>query len=217
MTIRTALACSLALALLAGGAGADPARAQDAPEGWVTVADAADADPIRFAAMAPGWHLYPGPAALVYDPGVSADEPFRVEYEAYRFPSEPSGYGIFLGGRGLEPDTYDFFEVLLDAGGRYRVGHQAPGEFHTVVPWTAHEAIEVPTAEGNGHNVLAVEVTADRFTVWANGTELVSFDPPDYARFDGVVGLRVLEGANVHVTRLDVAPLEAAPEADAGR
>lgn len=203
--------------------GAPDLRAQDAPEGWTTVTDAADADSVTFVAMAPGWHLYPGPAALVYEPTVTADEPFRVEYEAYRFPGGTSGYGIFLGGKGLEPNTYDFFEVLLDAEGRYRIGHQAPGEFHVVVPWTAHEAIAVPAAEENGHNVLVVEVTDDRFTVRVNGEEVASFEPPDYARFDGVVGLRVLGGANVHVTRLDVSSLEAAPEpdgkpaADAGR
>lgn len=209
MTRRLAIPTALLTAVLAA---APDARSQPLPEGWAAVADSGDPAAVDFQAMSPGWHLHPGPAALVYRVGETVDPPFRVEMEAYRFPGEPSGYGVFVGGRGLEPATYDFFEVLLDGRGRYRLGHRAGPEYHEIVPWTAHEAIAVPTSEESGHNVLVVEARDDRFSVSVNGVDVTSFEPPAYARFDGVAGLRILEGANVHVTRLDVSPVEASTE-----
>ncbi len=197
------LMVSLSLATLVG---APSAFTQSLPDGWTAVTDAGDATAVSFQTMAPGWHLDPGPAALIYEPGRSAEEPFEVELEAYRFPGDPSGYGIFLGGRGLEPDSYDFFEVLLDARGRYRLGHRAGPEYHEIVPWTAHEAIAVPDGDDAAHNVLTVEARRDRFAVSVNGALLTSFEPPAYALFHGVVGLRTLGDVNLHVVRLDVAP-----------
>lgn len=196
------LLVSLPLATLMAASGA---FAQSLPDGWTAVPDAGDATAVSFQTMAPGWHLDPGPAALIYEPGRTAAEPFEVELEAYLFPGDPSGYGIFLGGRGLEPDSYDFFEVLLDARGRYRLGHRAGPEYHEIVPWTAHEAIAVPDGEDAAHNVLTVEARRDRFSVYVNGTPLTSFEPPSYALFHGGVGLRTLGGVNLHVVRLDVA------------
>lgn len=215
-TMTRGLALST-LALLVALATAPDAPAQTLPEGWTAVADSGGADSIDFQAMAPGWHLYPGPAALIYRPGTTVEPPFRVEMEAYRFPGGTSGYGVFVGGRSLEPETYDFFEILLDGEGRYRLGHRAGATYHEIVPWTAHASIVAPTSEEAGHNVLIVEATGDRLTVAVNGTELTSFAPPSYARFDGVVGLRVLDGANVHVTRLDVSPIEGVAEDASGR
>lgn len=191
---------------------ASPASSQDAPpEGWVVQPDSGVAGDVFFVSMAPGWHLTTGPATLVYDPARVADGAFRVEAEAFRFPGEPAGYGVFLGGRGLEPATYDFFEILLDAAGRFRVAHRAGPELHVVVPWTAHDAVVPVPAEGNARNLLAVEVRPPTVTVLVNGTGVTSFEPPEYARFDGVVGLRALGDVNVHVVRLDVTPLDEEP------
>lgn len=195
------LTASLSLATLVA---APSGIAQSLPDGWTAVTDTGDAAAVTFQTMAPGWHLDPGPAGLIYQPDRTAEEPFVVELEAYRFPGVPSGYGVFLGGRGLEPDSYDFFEILLDARGRYRLGHRAGPEYHEIVPWTAHEAIAVPDGEEAAHNVLTIVARRDRFAVSVNGAPLTSFEPPSYALFHGVVGLRTLGGVNLHVVRLDL-------------
>ena len=174
------------------------------PRGWTAVADAAGAGEVRFVTMTPGWHLHPGPAGVVYRPSRTAEAPFRIEMEALRFPGEPSGYGVFLGGRGLEPGSYDFLEVLLDARGRYRVGRRVGSEYHEIVPWTEHEAIAVPASDGPARNVLVVEARPDRLVASVNGIELTSIEPP--SRLDGVAGLRGLEGVDLHLSRLDVVP-----------
>lgn len=172
------------------------------PRGWTAVADSADAGEVDFVTMIPGWHLHPGPAALVYRPSGALEVPFRIEMEALRFMGEPSGYGIFLGGRDLESGSYDVLEVVIDARGRYRVGRHAGAEYHEIVPWTGHEAIAVPTPGGPGRNVLAVEARPDRLVVTVNGVEVASLQPE--VRLDGIAGLRGLEGVNLHLVRLDV-------------
>lgn len=176
------------------------------PDGWTAVADSAGAGEVRFVTMAPGFHHHPGPAAMVYRSSRTVETPFRVELEAVRFSGEPAGYGVFLGGRGLEPGSYDFLEVVLDARGRYRLGRRAGSEYHPIVPWTAHEAIAVPTSNGPGRNVLILEAGSDRLVVTVNGAELTTFEPPSRGELDGAVGLRILDGVDLHVTRFDVAP-----------
>lgn len=172
------------------------------PGGWTAVADSGDAPAIRFVTMAPGWHLHPGPAAFAWRPAGAVEVPFRIEMEALRFPGEPSGYGIFLGGRGIETGSREFLEVLLDARGRFRVGRRAGAGYREIVPWAAHEAIAVPTPDDPASNVLVVEARPDRLVVTVNGVEAASLEPE--VRLDGVAGLRALEGVNLHLVRLDV-------------
>ncbi|HUE96845.1 MAG TPA: hypothetical protein VMN39_09305 [Longimicrobiaceae bacterium] len=198
--------CALLPALAVVLATAGGAEAQSLPAGWTAVADASEAANIRFDAMAPGWHLWPGPAALIYQPDRLVEGPFRVELDAHGFTGEPSGYGVFFGTPGPDAAEHDVFEVLLDNQGRFRLGHYAGREYHPVVPWTRHEAIAVPTTGAPAQNDLVLEVSADRLAVTVNGAEVTAFEPPAYFRFDGVVGIRVQEGASVHFTRMEVSP-----------
>lgn len=195
---RLAVMATVTVTLAAGAAGA-----QSIPDDWRAAADAADPSEIRVVAMEPGWHISPGPDAVIYQPTSTTDTSYRLEYDAFVFPGEPAGFGVFFGGRGLEPDSYDFFEVLLDGEGRFRMGHVAGPDYHEVVPWTPSTAIATPTADGPANNRLVVDVSAARLSVLVNDVELAAFEPPSYARFDGVAGIRVLEGTEVHVTRLE--------------
>ena len=184
-----------------------PGRAQtDVPEGWNVTADTGEASEVEFVTMEPGWHVTTGPAALLYDPDRTApDAGFRVEATFHRFPGEASGYGIFFAGRGLEPDAYDFVEVLLDADGRVRVAHLAgPDVVHDIVPWSSHEAVATPSGEEPTRNRLVLDVAADRVALRIGSAEVISFERPEYARFDGVVGLRMLSDVDVHVSGLDL-------------
>lgn len=180
------------------------ASAQSLPAGWRAIADQGDPAAVRLEAMAPGWHHFPGPAAVLYQPERSVDGPFRVQFEAHVFADGPAGHGIFFGAPALDDSRFEFFEVLLDGEGRYRLGHRAGAEYHEITPWTDHAAIAVPTAGQPANNLLALEVSPDRLAVIVNGQELTAFDPPEYFTLDGVVGIRVLEGASVHITQLDV-------------
>lgn len=179
------------------------ASAQSVPEGWRAVADDGRTEAVEFVTMAPGWHLNPGPAALVYEAERVTGDTFRIEYDAFFFASEPSSFGAFFGGRGLEPASYDFFEVMIDMEGRFRLGHRAGPEYHEVIPWTRHEAIAIPTADEAVLNQVVIDVSPARLAVTVNGAEVTAFEPPAYARFEGAAGIRVTEGASVHVARFE--------------
>lgn len=190
------------MAILVAALFLTPFHAANAQSGWTIVADDGRTAAVDFVEMSPGWHIMSRTDALIYQPARTLDGSFRAEYEVHVFPSQPSAAGVFFGGKGLEPGRYDYFEVLIDSQGRYRIGHRASNAYHEVVPWTPDEVIRVPTDQP-APNTMAVVVSPERLSVTINDKEVTAFVPPDYARFDGVAGLRIMSGLNVHVTRLE--------------
>ncbi len=179
-----------------------PVHHLSAQPGWTIVADDGRTGAVQFVEMSPGWHITSRTDALIYQPTRTLDGSFRAEYEVHVFPGEHAAAGVFLGGRGLEPAGYDFFEVMIDSQGRFRAAHRAGSDYHQVVPWTRDEAIRVPTDQPAA-NMMTISVSPQRLSLTINGKEVTAFTPPEYARFDGTAGLRITGGVNVHVTRLE--------------
>jgi hypothetical protein len=184
------------------------------PADWVVRADdpSADVDPeaLFFVSMPPGWHVTTGPAVLLYDPANDVEGEFDVELEAYRFPGETAGgYGLFLAGH-FHDEVALYFAFLVDREGRYRLYHAALPRIHEIVPWTVHPAVTARAPEpdaANAKNVLRAEVRADSIAFLVNDQRVAAFARPAHFDGDGVVGLRIEEGVDVHVTRLDVVPV----------
>lgn len=207
------LRASLVAAILLPAAA--PAQDMERPAGWVVRPDdpAADADTtLRFVAMPPGWHVTTGPPAILYDPAATAAGSFRVETETYRFPGDSAaGFGLFLGGRGLEGTDLDYVAFLVDRDGRFEIHHRGRTGIHPIAERAAHPAI-VPWTGGTAKNVLTAEVRPDSVRFLVNGVEIAAYERQPYMDFDGIVGLRIGAGVNLHVTRLDVIPLEESGE-----
>jgi hypothetical protein len=75
-----------------------------------------------------------------------------------------------------------------------------------ITEWTKHPAITTWAGKGEAgtaKNVLVVEVEPDVVRFQVNGSEVASL-PRDRIDADGVVGLRVNHGVNVHVSSLVV-------------
>ena len=75
--------------------------------------------------------------------------------------------------------------------------------------WTEHPAIVSWEGRGEGataKNVLAIEVRGDEVAFFVNDQEVARVPRADVDT-DGIVGLRVNHGLNLHVTSLDVTPL----------
>jgi hypothetical protein len=68
---------------------------------------------------------------------------------------------------------------------------------------TKTPAVLPGTSSGDVKNVLRVEAEAAAVTFLVNGQKVAEV-PRDGGRFDGVVGLRVGENLNLHVTNLDL-------------
>ena len=209
MILRASLVAALLLPTAA------PAQDLERPAGWVVRPDdsAADADTtLRFVAMPPGWHVTTGPPVILYDPAATAAGSFRVEAETYRFPGDSAaGFGLFMGGRGLEGPELDYVAFLVDRDGRFELHHRGGAEIHSIAERTAHPAI-VPWTGGTAKNVLSAEVRPDSVRFLVNGEEVAAYERQSYMDFDGIVGLRVGGGINLHVTRLDVTRLEESGE-----
>ncbi|MDX1493968.1 MAG: hypothetical protein R3253_07925 [Longimicrobiales bacterium] len=210
--LRTGVTLLTAFALLVV-----PAEAQELerPDDWKVRFDnpgASEADLEMFVAMPPGWHITTGPAGIFWAPDQTASGDFRLEMEVFLF--DPQGrreaFGMFAGGRDLEGPGQSYTYFLLRDGGQYIIKRRQGSEAPTVRAWTGHDAVNAYADRGDDasvRNVLAVEAQGDTVTFLVNGTEVASL-PRSAVPVDGVYGIRVNHALNVHVSRLEVTPLE---------
>lgn len=194
---------------------APPLLAQEAelerPSDWTVRTDRPDQNPedVYFVEMPPGWHITTGPAAILYHPETTAAGSFRVETETFLF--DPKGrreaFGLFVGGTELEEAGQSYVYFMIRDGGQFLIKRRSGAETSTIADWRGNAAIlsyaDREEDATSVKNVLAVDVgpLAIRFLV--NGTEVAQL-PKDELGVNGVVGLRVNHGLNLHVTRLDV-------------
>ena len=180
------------------------------PPGWRVRPDnpAAKVDSLSFVSMEPGWHITTGPSVILWDPGRSATGQFRIQAEIFFFRGQSrdtEAYGVLFGGKNLDQDSQEYLYFVIRNDGKYLVKHRLGGETHTITDWTAHPAIVRHTGEGGPtvKNVLGVAAAADSVRLFANGQQLSAY-PADHMRADGLVGLRVNHGLNLHVSRLEI-------------
>lgn len=196
---------------------AAPAAAQDLerPEGWKVRFDdtsVTEADLEMFVEMPPGWHVTTGPAGIFWSPANTASGDFQAEMEVFLF--DPQGrreaFGIFVGGRSLEGADQKYTYFLIRDGGQYIVKRREADEAPTVRPWTSHDAINAYADRGEDvsvENVLTVEARGDTVRFLVNGDEVAAL-PRNEVAVDGIYGFRVNHGLNVHISRLEVTPLD---------
>lgn len=210
--MRNATAVLALLALLAPAASAQDL---ERPEGWQVRFDdpgASEADLEMFVEMPPGWHVTTGPAGIFWSPENTATGDFRAEMEVFLF--DPQGrreaFGMFVGGQDLEGTGQEYTYFLLRDGGQFIIKRREGSEAPTVRPWTGDEAIVGYADRGDAataKNVLAIEADGDTVRFVVNGAEVASL-PRDEVPVDGIYGFRVNHALNVHVSRLEVRPLQ---------
>jgi hypothetical protein len=163
---------------------------------------------IYFVTMPPGWHITTGPAAILYPASQPAVGEFRVQSEIFLFPGErKEGFGVFVGGTDLEAAGQSYLYFLIRKDGRFLVKHRAGNDTHVIIPWTEHAAIvKHEGGEGTAKNVLAIACGAERVSFLVNDQQ-VAWLPRAQMNVEGVVGLRVNHGLDLHVSELSVTPL----------
>ena len=197
-----------AFALLAASA----AQAQEErPQGWMTRFDregVTEANLERFVSMAPGWHISTGRGAgIFYDPSMTARSEYTLTSTVLLFDPgrrHREAYGVFFGGRDLQGDgqAYSYF-VIRDTG-EYLIKRRKGSSTETVVDWTTTDAIMKYPGDGEqAKNVLEVVCGAESVDFYVNGTKLTSL-PRNQLDVDGIVGLRLNHGLEVHVSELHV-------------
>lgn len=198
----------LLVAVAFAGLMAAPLAAQAArPDGWLVRFDrAGTADSsLKLEVMRPGWHMTTSGrgSAIAWQPTQQAAGGFTLEVESYLFPRDghAEGFGVIFGGRDLAGAGQSYYYFLINKDGKFLVNHRAGAVVHPLVPWTASAAVARPTTD-DAKNVFAVQATTDSLTFAINGTRVHAMARP--ADADGLVGLRINHGINVHVTRVTV-------------
>lgn len=183
--------------------------AAQAPPGWKVRADdpKADMTKLAFSEMKPGFHVTTGPAVILWNPENTATGNFTIESEIFFFREgsrDTEAYGILLGGKDLEGEA-DYVYFMLRNDGKYLVKHRAGnGDTHLITDWTEHSAVVIHHgSEGTIKNVISVAAGADSVRFSVNG-QLVSSYPRSHMKADGIVGLRVNHGLNLHISKLAI-------------
>ena len=179
------------------------------PEGWEVRFDRDDGrmEDLYMVAMPPGIHITTGPALIAYHPDSTAAGDFRIESETYLF--DPKGrreaFGLFVGGTDLDGPGRAYTYFLLREGGEFLVKRRMGEETEVVQDWTAHAAIASfagrPEGKETARNVLALEAAGDELRFHVNGEQAWT-GARDGLATDGVFGLRVNHGLNLHVTTI---------------
>jgi len=174
----------------------------DAPARLVTQQDVPDSS-WRFVSMPPGWHVTTGPGTTLFDPDYEARGRFSLEAKIFLFPNPTDeGYGLFAGGRALETDSGSALAFLIRRDGAAAVARIAGGALEFVRPWQATTGVRPHEGTGTVENVLRVSAEADELFYLVNG-DTVAVVPRASGAVEGIFGLRVGAGLNLHISYLD--------------
>jgi hypothetical protein len=187
------------------------------PEGWMVRLDTPNPDAVIgsaetadvfFVNMTPGWHITTQERAIFYHPAAYADGDYTASAGLYFFDPgdrQREGYGIIFGGSNLDSDNQSYGYFLLRNTGDFLIKKRSGDETSVVQDWTPSDAVNVVEA-GSGESVLnelSVRVEDGQVHFLVNG-ENVATHPVSAIPTDGLFGLRLNHGVNVHVATFNV-------------
>ena len=197
--------------------GSAPVRAQEEkapfPEGWEVRFDreGSSMEDFSFEVMVPGMHINTGPAMIAYHPDSVVTGDFRIESETFLFDPgrRREAFGFFVGGSDLQGPNQRYTYFLVREGGEFLVKTRSGSETGLVQDWTAHPAVASyagkPADAITAKNVLVLEAEGDELRFSINGEQVWSGSRQGLET-DGIFGLRVNHGLNLHVTTIMRSP-----------
>jgi hypothetical protein len=173
------------------------------PAGWSARPDQGGSKSnVKFVSMGGGYHVTLGPATILYRKGDQVTKPFHTlaTFTQTRAPKHPEGYGVFIGGKGLDGKAQRYVYFLVRGDGKYLVKRRDGDKTTTIVDWTDSPAINKADADGKATNKLEVANKLDpsKLSFGINGQEVWSAPAKDYD-WKGIVGVRVNHNLDVHV------------------
>jgi hypothetical protein len=207
-----AFLAALAMPLAAQEHASDPdhaARGGGAvPAGWTVRADRGDAAGAKIETMGKGLHVTTGPAVILYRADTDGKGPFHTlaTFTQTQPSKHPEGYGLFVGGQGLDGAAQRYVYFLVRQDGSYLIKRR-DGEKTTDVSkgWVQHASVKKPDAKGTATNLLEVDNKRDpsRVGFLVNGQEVYATDAKEMP-LDGIVGIRTNHNLDVHIEGFDV-------------
>jgi hypothetical protein len=179
-----------------------------APAGWTVRADRGDASGARIETMGKGLHVTTGPAVILYRADTDGSGPFHTlaTFTQTKPSKHPEGYGLFVGGKGLEGGAQRYVYFLVRQDGSYLIKRREGEKASDVSKgWVQHAAVKQPDAKGSATNLLEVDNKRDpsRVAFLVNGQEVFATDAKGLA-LDGIVGIRTNHNLDVHIEGFDV-------------
>ncbi len=203
----TSTAIVAALALSGHAAAQDLVR----DSSWtITYDDTSVADSALFlVVMKPGWHITtPSSSAVtLVQPDSAAAGNYLLKSVIFTFNADAQPVGPVFAHRHDNGSPTEFMTFLINNDGTFGLFHYAGTERHTIIPWTASDAIIRQIDDGGApvKNVVIVLVSPTSIRFYVNGSE-VTRQAREHT-FDGGIGLRVGAGTNLHLSELTVAAL----------
>lgn len=177
------------------------------PPGWMARTDRdAPMTNVKFAVMAPGWHITLGPAAIFYQPGDTTSGDAHIVALIHSTPPKPmhpESYGMFIGGKDLQGAEESYTYFLIRGDGKFLIKRRKGETTTKVVDWTANDAVKAADAEGNASNELSVSIKGGKVSFMANGKEVYSAAAADVDT-KGVAGVRINHNLSVHLQKFEV-------------
>ncbi len=215
--MRSSLSAAALLAALALPAAAqenakDPDQAASggggAPAGWTVRADRGDASGAKVEAMGKGLHVTTGPAVILYRADTDGSGPFHTlaNFTQTKPAKHPEGYGLFIGGKGLQGAAQRYIYFLVRQDGSYLIKRREGDKTSDISKgWVQHAAVKKPDAKGSATNLLEVDnkIDPNRIGFLVNGQEVYATEAKGMA-LDGVVGIRANHNLDLHVEGFDV-------------
>jgi hypothetical protein len=173
------------------------------PAGWTGRTDRENAQlsDAKFVAMGTGYHVTSGPAAIYWKDG-DVKGPFTASatFTQTKAPAHPEAYGLFFMGRNLVTPEQNYAYLLVRGDGKVMVKHRAGKDVHTIIDWTASDAVKKQDANGKATNTLTVDASRpDSVRLLVNGTQVAAMAGSHMGSTDGAVGLRVNHNLDVHI------------------
>jgi hypothetical protein len=206
-----ALLAALSLPLAAQEHAPDPDHAQQGgtvPAGWTVRADKGDAFGAKIQTMGKGLHVTTGPAIILYRANTDGSGPFHTlaTFTQTKPSKHAEGYGLFVGGRGLDGAAQQYVYFLVRQDGSYLIKRRDGEQTSDVSKgWAQSAAVKKPDAKGSATNLLEVDNKRDptRVAFLVNGQEVYATDAKGMA-LDGIVGIRTNHNLDVHIEGFDV-------------
>jgi hypothetical protein len=179
-----------------------------APAGWTVRADRGDASGAKIETMGKGLHVTTGPALILYRADTDGKGSFHTlaTFTQTKPSKHPEGYGLFVGGKGLDGAAQQYVYFLVRQDGSYLIKRRDGDKTSDVSKgWVKHAAVKQPDAKGTATNLLEVDNKLDpkRVRFLVNGQDVYATDAGNLA-LDGIVGIRTNHNLDVHIEGFDV-------------
>jgi hypothetical protein len=145
-----------------------------------------------------------GPAGFYYKPDMKAEKDYSASgvFSQLKATPQPVEYGLFVAGSNLDKDTAHYTALLVRADGKYQIASWDGGKATVIVPWTTAAAMMEPKGAKTS-NTLIIRGLQGAVHFLINEKEVHQM-PRARAGEDGVAGIRVGQGLNIQVSKLEV-------------